>query len=163
MARRLAIVSQKGGVGKTTVALNLAVAWAERGRSTLLVDLDPQGGIGLALAKGDTELAGLAELIVGEAAPEEAVLETSIPSLRLLARGRLDPVDVAGYEQEIAGAGALDEALHPCEVVRVDERRDGRAVVARIAGETGYRISSHRLELFGLCPTCQAETGGPRS
>lgn len=37
------------------------------------------------------------------------------------------------------------------------------AVVARIAGETGYRISSHRLELFGLCPTCQAETGGPRS
>lgn len=150
MARRLAIVSQKGGVGKTTVALNLAVAWAERGRSTLLVDLDPQGGIGLALAKGDTELAGLAELIVGQASPEEAVVTTSIPSLRLLPRGRLDPTDVASYEQEISGSGVLGSLLQRVEdgadlVVLDTPSGLGRVTCAALAA-SGYVLLPFQSE-----------------
>jgi chromosome partitioning protein len=115
MARRIVIASQKGGVGKTTVALNLAVALAERGRRTLLADLDPQGGIALALAKGDTELPGLAELLMGEAGPEEAVYPTKLQGLSLLTRGRLDPADAVEYEQALFAPGALDDLLSRCE------------------------------------------------
>lgn len=111
MARRLVLASQKGGVGKTTVALNLAVALAERGRRTLLVDLDPQGAVGLSLARGDTELPGLAELLMGQATVEQVVLSTHLPHLKLLPRGRLDPSDVPGYEREVAAPGVLAAAL----------------------------------------------------
>ena len=115
MARRLVIASQKGGVGKTTVALNLAVALAERGRRTLLVDLDPQGAIGLSLAKGDAELAGVAELLTGALGPQDVVLETRLDGLSLLPRGRLDATDVDSFEQEVSRPDSLEQALRSCE------------------------------------------------
>jgi len=115
MARRIVIASQKGGVGKTTVALNLAVALAERGRRTLLADLDPQGGIALSLAKGDTEIPGLAEMLMEEASPAEAVYPTKLPGLSLLTRGRLDPADATEYEQALFAPGTLDAALSRAE------------------------------------------------
>jgi chromosome partitioning protein len=115
MARRIVLASQKGGVGKTTVALNLAVALAERGHRTLLADLDPQGAIGLSLAKADAELAGLAELLMGMIEPRVAVMPTHLPSLSLLPRGRLDPTDVPSYEHELSVHGALDRALSSVE------------------------------------------------
>ncbi len=115
MARRLVIASQKGGVGKTTVALNLAVALTERGRRTLLLDLDPQGAIGLSLAKGDTDLAGIAELLSGTLGTQEAVLPTRLEGLSLLPRGRLDATDVDSFEEEVARPGVLERVLASCE------------------------------------------------
>lgn len=111
MTNTLCIASQKGGVGKTTVSLNLAVAMAERGSRVLLVDLDPQGGIGHSLARGDGVLVGLADLLMGEATPKEALLQTKVPTLSILPRGRLDAVDACEFEQGVFGPGVLQGAL----------------------------------------------------
>jgi chromosome partitioning protein len=112
MKHRIVVASHKGGVGKTTVSLNLALALAERGLRTLLVDLDPQGGIGHSLAKGDAELIGVAELLLGQASPGEAVRQTKVPTLALLPRGRLDPVDICAFEQALEARGVLVDLLN---------------------------------------------------
>lgn len=115
MAKRIVIASQKGGVGKTTVALHLALALAERGRRTLLVDLDPQGGIGLSLARADAELPGIADRLMNVVTAEEAVVQTHERALSLLPRGRLDPVDVCEFEQALYAPGVLDGLLNEVE------------------------------------------------
>jgi len=160
MARRLVIASQKGGVGKTTVALNLAVALAERGRKTLLADLDPQGAIGLSLAKGDTELAGLAELLSGVTRAEDAVVATRLPGLSLLPRGRLDATDVESFETAVARPGALEDALAACErgmdIVIVDTPSGlGRVTTAALAS-SGFALLAFQTENLALRSVGQA-------
>lgn len=111
MSKRIVIASPKGGAGKTTVSLNLALALAERGHDTLLVDLDPQGGIGHSLAKGDTELVGLADVFADAVTIADAVQPTRAPGLALLPRGRLDPIDVCEFELILHEPGRLEAVL----------------------------------------------------
>jgi len=62
----LAISSQKGGVGKTTLAINLAHAFARSGRRTLLVDSDPQGSVGFSLSRNSRSMAGFYDFLGDE-------------------------------------------------------------------------------------------------
>lgn len=111
MAHIISIVSSKGGTGKTTVALNLAVALAEAGDKTLLIDVDPLGAIGFSLARSDTEWKGLAECMMQQVSLDEAVMQTKLPNLSILPRGCLDPVDVGIYEQLLNSSNALGAVL----------------------------------------------------
>jgi chromosome partitioning protein len=160
MARRLVIASQKGGVGKTTVALNLAVALAERGRRTLLVDLDPQGAISLSLAKGDTELAGLAELISSQASPREALLATRLGELQLLTRGRLDATDVPSFEEEVSRPGMLDQILGSvetdAELVIIDTPSGLGRVTTAALGAADFVLIAFQTESLALRSVGQA-------
>ncbi len=113
----LAIVSQKGGVGKTTVALNLSYSLAQRGHRVLLADLDPQGGIGHSVRGAeDAHRPGLVQLTMGLASLDEARLGTRLGSLSLLPRGELSPLATAAWTasledgQRLAAVAALAAA-----------------------------------------------------
>src|SRR5208282_3141568 len=98
--RVLVIANQKGGVGKTTTAINLGTALAAVGQPTLVIDLDPQGNAstGLGIARVDRKLTSY-DVLMGEAAIGEAVVPTRIPSLSLVP----STVDLSGAELELIG------------------------------------------------------------
>jgi len=96
--RVIAIVNQKGGVGKTTTAINMAAALTEHGKSVLLVDMDPQGNAstGLGVMRADRTLTSY-DVIVDGADINEALYDTAVSGLSLVP----SDMDLSGAELEL--------------------------------------------------------------
>lgn len=100
MGRIIAIANQKGGVGKTTTAINLSACLAEAEKKVLTIDVDPQGNTtsGLGIDKNSIENT-IYELILGEIEIEDAVIETEFENLSVIASN----VNLAAAEIELIG------------------------------------------------------------
>jgi chromosome partitioning protein len=96
--RILAIANQKGGVGKTTTAINLGTALAAVGENVLIVDLDPQGNAstGLGIDRANRRFSTY-DVLVGEAPLRSAVLPTAVPRLSIAS----STLDLSGFELEV--------------------------------------------------------------
>ena len=97
--RIITIANQKGGVGKTTTAINLATALAAIGEQVLIVDLDPQGNAstGLGIDRRDRAVSSY-DLLMGGHTVEQTVLPTAVPNLFIVP----STMDLLGFEMEIA-------------------------------------------------------------
>ena len=94
----ITVASQKGGVGKTTISLNLGLALARAGHRTLVTELDAQGSLGLSLGLPDRARPGIAEVLTGAEQVENVITRTRDPQLSVLTVGRVDPTTVSGFE-----------------------------------------------------------------
>jgi len=108
MGKIIAIANQKGGVGKTTTAINLGACLAQKGKSILIIDHDPQGNTtsGIGLKKAEIKKC-IYDVLINEVPIQEVILTTQIENLKIVPA----TIRLAGAEAELVGMMARDQRL----------------------------------------------------
>ena len=124
MGKIVAVTNQKGGVGKTTTAVNLSACLAAAGKKVLLVDIDPQGNATSGLGKAGVDMPTVYDVLIGEAKASEAVVATGFDALDLmptaieLAGAEIEMVDIPAREQLLKNA--LSELRDRYDFIMID-------------------------------------------
>jgi chromosome partitioning protein len=118
----LAVASPKGGCGKTTIALNLALSLARQGRSVILVDADPNGDVLSTINARQRAEIGAFDVLLGVASSEEALLDTVLPHFKILPAvgGQLPRAELLAADHSPGWRALLLELGKRADVVVVD-------------------------------------------
>lgn len=152
----LCIASQKGGVGKTALSLNLGWAFARAGVRALVMDVDPQSGLSRSVASQLVKRRGFSDVIDQHATWNDAIIPTRLDGFSLLPLGRVQPWEAAAFEAKLADGTAFD-ALR-------DDLQDAYdiVIVDTPAGLGNATIGALRAADFVISPI-QAEPGSLRA